>query len=258
MNVLITGGRGGIGYSLIKKIAKVGHVVYVGCKTNEEVVSLSLRLDNDKVIAFPFCLNLLDEINDNIFNDRKIDVLILNAATNYGGDILTLDMVKFKEVIDVNILGNLNLIKIYLKYLIDKNKKGKIFLTSSLIAFYPLVYLSSYSASKLYLISLFNTLKLEVKYLNVDVKLSLILPGAYNTGFNDVMIDNISNNSLKNIKMKMYLKILFALLESVNIDKLTNKIAKEIEKDNPVYIISKPEIQKIFTKIYIIIKTLGV
>lgn len=86
------------------------------------------------------------------------------------------------------------------------------------------------------------------------------MPGAYYTSFNDLMIDNKSKDKyiLKNkgINITKYQKIIFSILEKVDYDDLIKTVIKEIEKPNPKFIISRPISQKIFTKIYILIKTL--
>ena len=54
----------------------------------------------------------------------------------------------------------------------------------------PLPYLSCYTSSKAALSILCFTLKKELKQINSNISMSLIEPGAYQTGFNDVMINN--------------------------------------------------------------------
>lgn len=258
MNILITGSRSNIGYAFAKALALRGHIVYAGCKTKREKETLEEKINHEKIIMFPLVLNLLD--NDfSIIDDLDIDCLILHASIGNGGSILELSSDRFDEVVDVNIKGNFRLLQRYLRYCYYHKRRGKVFLTSSLAAFLPLPYLSTYTSSKLYLYNLVSTLRLELLYQGLDLSVSLILPGAYYTGFNDLMIDNKSKDEyiLKNkaLTISKYQKIMFSLLENVDYRDLVKEVVREIEKDKPKFIISRPLNQKIFTKIYILIKT---
>ena len=258
MNILITGARSNIGYSLAKALAKRGHIVYAGCKTKEEVKSLEEKINLEKIIMFPIVLDLVKD-NSKLINSLNIDCLILQASIGNGGSVLEISNKRFNEVIDVNIKGNFRLIQTYLRYCYYHKKSGKVFLTSSLAAFLPLPYLSTYTASKNYLVNFANTLRLELLYQDLDVRISLILPGAYHTGFNDLMIENkeLDNYLIKEKAMKMskYQKILFRLIEKFDYNDLVREVVKEIEKDKPKFIVSRPLNQKIFIKLYILIKT---
>ena len=258
MNILITGARSNIGYNLAKTLSLRGHIVYAGCKTLKEKVTLEEKLNYEKIIMFPIVLNLLDSDVD--IDKLDIDCLILHASIGNGGSILELSNERFNEVIDVNIKGNFRLLQKYLRYCYYHKRRGKVFITSSMAVFYPLPYLSTYTSSKLYLYQLANTLRLELLYQGLDISISLIMPGAYYTGFNDLMIDNKSKDEYilkdKAIVMTKYQKMLFSLLENVDYSDLVKEAVREIENDKPKFIISRPLNQKIFTKIYILIKTL--
>ena len=260
MNILITGARSNIGYNLAKVLALRGHIVYAGCKTLKEKEGLEKRINDEKIIMFPIVLNLLDRNFD--IDKFDIDCLILQASVSNGGSILEISTERFKEVIDVNIMGNFKLLQSFLRYCYYQHKQGKIFLTSSLGALYPLPYLSAYSTSKMALITLINTLKWELLYQKLNVSVSLILPGAYHTGFNDFMIENksLDNYLLKDkaLKMTKYQKIMFSLLEKNDYKDLIRKIVFECESNKPKYIISKPIFQRILTKLYVIIKSIVV
>ncbi|HIT37993.1 MAG TPA: SDR family NAD(P)-dependent oxidoreductase [Candidatus Onthousia faecipullorum] len=258
MNILITGSRSNIGYSLAKHLSLRGHIVYAGCKTLKEKVALEEKISQEKIIMFPIVLNLLD--NDfSIIDNIDIDCLILHASISNGGSILEISNDRFNEVIDVNIKGNFRLLQKYLRYCYSNKRRGKVFITSSIASFYPLPYLSTYTSSKLYLYNMASTLRLELLYQNLDVSISLIIPGAYYTGFNNLMIDNKSMDEYiikdKALTMTKYQKIMFCLLESTDYSDLVKESVKEIEKSNPKFIISRPFSQKLLTKIYILIKT---
>ena len=59
---------------------------------------------------------------------------------------------------------------------------------SSLIGLMPLKFLGVYSATKASIIHLTTTLKEELKLLDTNIKVVLIEPGMYHTGFNQVML----------------------------------------------------------------------
>ena len=257
MNILITGSRSNIGYSLGKALALRGHIVYAGCKTLKEKVTLEEKLNYEKIIMFPIVLNLLDSDFD--IDKLDINCLILHASIGNGGSILELSNERFNEVIDVNIKGNFRLLQKYLRYCYYHKRRGKVFITSSMAVFYPLPYLSTYTSSKLFLYHMASTLRLELLYQGLDVSISLIMPGAYYTGFNDLMIDNKSKDEYilkdKALTISKYQKIMFSIIENVDYMDLVREVVKEIEKPNPKFIISRPLSQKIFTKLYILIKT---
>ena len=258
MNILITGSRSNIGYSLGKALALRGHIVYAGCKTLLEKETLEEKIKTDKIIMFPIVLNLLDNDFSTIDN-LDIDCLILHASIGNGGSILEISNERFNEVIDVNIKGNFRLLQKYLRYCNDNKRRGKVFITSSLAAFLPLPYLSTYTSSKLYLYQIASTLRLELLYQNIDVSISLIMPGAYYTGFNDLMIDNKSIDEYilkdKALSMTKYQKIMFGLLESARYSDLAKAVVREVEKEKSKFIISRPRGERLLTKIYILIKT---
>ena len=175
MNILITGARSNIGYNIAKNLSLKGHIVYAGCKTIKEKEMLENRIKDEKVIMFPIVLNLLDN-NFNFINNFSLDAIILHASIGNGGSLIELSEKRFNEVIDVNIKGNFKLLQEYLHYCYYNNKKGKVFITSSLAAYYTIPYLGSYTASKAYLINIAKTLRLELLYQKIDISVSLIIP----------------------------------------------------------------------------------
>ena len=61
---------------------------------------------------------------------------------------------------------------------------------SSLSGIMPLKFTGSYSSTKASLINIAQTLKKELKELNKNIKIKLIEPGMYKTGFNQLMIED--------------------------------------------------------------------
>lgn len=254
MNILITGARSGIASKLINKIKNEDYKIYVTVKNQTQLKRVKEIYKNNKNII---CLKL-DILNDKDIEKVKnidIDILYLNAAIGYGGAVCEININKLKENFDVNVFNNFKLIQIVLKKMI-RNDKGKIIIIGSLAGIIPINFLGSYCATKSSIIMLTRCLNNELKLINSNIKIVLILPGMYHTGFNQVMLENKYNdlecgyfkNELELIRKKE--NLLFNLLESKTYDSIVNKIYIAIKKEKPNFIYSAPYYQFILAKIY--------
>ena len=110
MKILITGGISGLGYGVAKELALKGHIVYLGVRTLKEEEYLNEKLKREKLRMFPVVLDLT---TDNYTIPNDIDILYLNASIGKGGSILELNSNYLTDTFNVNILGNIKLIKKY-------------------------------------------------------------------------------------------------------------------------------------------------
>ncbi|MBE6149913.1 MAG: SDR family NAD(P)-dependent oxidoreductase [Firmicutes bacterium] len=258
MNILITGARSGIAYKVIEKLKNTNYNIYVTVENNEQLKRVKEIYKNYKNITC-LRLNILNEIDINKISYLEIDILISNAAIGNGGSIAEININKLKENFNVNVFGNFKLIQIVLKNMI-KNNKGRIIIMSSLAGYIPINFLGSYCATKASINMLTRCLKNELKIINDNIKIVLILPGMYHTGFNQVMLEN-KYNDLKDGYFKEELElirakenILFNLFELKSYDSIVNKIYKAIIDENPKFIYTAPIYQYIFSKIYQLLK----
>lgn len=120
----------------------------------------------------------------------------------------------------------------------------------------PMKFLGVYSATKASIISL-ASLKKELELLDVDISISLIEPGAYNTGFNQVMLENKYSWMEKKSYFKDYIpsireeeKRKFALLEKKDLSPIVNKIVDAVISDHPKFIIRESFFQTLGVKLY--------
>lgn len=254
MNVLITGGCSGIGVEVGKRLSLYGHKIYLGIHTKSQVKRAIERLKEYKNIK---CIKLDVTKNQDInqLKDFKIDVLFCNAAVGYSGSILEIPFQNIKKSYEVNVFSTIKIMQLVAKQMIENNS-GRIIVMSSLLGEVPLKFFGVYSSTKASLISLAISIKKELKLINKNIKVCLIEPGAYYTGFNQIMIENkfswmkqksyFNNlNKLREKELKM-----FNLIEKKRLNTIVWKIEDAILSNNPKFIYSAPFFQVLFLKIY--------
>lgn len=252
--ILITGAAGGIAKQVIDKI-KNDYFIYLTVHTNKQLKRIRKKYHNYPNIHC-FKLDIMSKKDLRKIKHLNIDILINNAAIGNGGSILEIDMNKVRENFEVNVFSNFELTQIVLKKMIKKGN-GKIIFISSLAGIMPIDFLGVYSATKASINKLAYTLHNELKYLNKNIKIVIIQPGMYKTGFNQVMLNNkyswMQDKSFFKDKIECIMNsenMFFNLLEKRKLDSVANKIVKVIKKKNPKLVYRVPILQAIFSKIH--------
>lgn len=251
--ILITGAASGLAKNLIEKIKNDDYFIFVSVRTNSQLEIVKEKYKHNKNIK---CLKL-DITNQNDIKkveNLDIDILINNAAIGEGGSLLTIPVSRLEENFNTNVFSTIKLTQVILKKMLQKDY-GKIINIASLAGVMPISFLGSYSATKASIIKLSITLKKELKFLTNNIKVILIEPGFYYTGFNQVMLDNKYNDyqsyfdsCIELLKAKE--NLMLRLLEHKNLNSITDKIIHAIEKDNPRFIYRAPFFQSVGSKIY--------
>lgn len=247
--ILITGARSGIASKVINKL-KDRYYIYVTVHTTKELERVKEIYKNDKNIEC-FKLDVINPKDREKLKEIDIDILVNNAAISYGGSLIDIDINKVKEIYEVNVFSMLEILKIVLPNMIKKNS-GKIINMASLAGIYPPSFIGSYASSKASIIKITEVLKKELKLIS-NIKVSLIEPGFYYTGFNQVMFDNKNiDKYFKEIKDKINERQLFItnFIEKKNLNSIVNKIIECIESPNSKFIYRAPFSQVVLTKIY--------
>ena len=254
--ILITGSRSGIAKHLIDRIKDKDYYIYATTHTELEAERLK-EIYKEYINIECFKLDITDKKDRNKIDKLKIDILFCNAAISNGGSLTEIDISKVKENYEVNVFSNLELIQKYIKNII--NDKGKIIIMSSLAGIIPLNFIGSYSSTKASLIKIAETLKNELKIINKNIKICLIEPGIYLTGFNSYMFMNKYDNKDTYFKNELELihakeNLILNLLGQNDFNPIVNKIEKAIESDNPKFIYRAPLSQVIGAKLYSLFK----
>lgn len=173
-SVLITGGAGGLGVAMSKKlIAENCKVAITDIEKNKKNPALFYRCDIRKK-------RQIDHLYTWVIKNIGVpDVLILNAGVGIKEKLTEGDPEKWQKVMDVNLMGALRCLRAFVPQMLEK-KKGHIIFISSVSANQPHTYGGIYSASKTALDVIADTLRMEtLSFLHVTT----ISPGATDTGF---------------------------------------------------------------------------
>lgn len=236
MNVLITGSANGLGYQTAKYFANNNHFVY-SC----DIVKPK---DETNIKGFLLDVTNIDQINDikeKLKNDNiKLDIIINFAGIYDIGSFLEKDLNKIKSIIDVNLLGPINVNQILFELLAEKGKI--IIVTSELAPLDPLPFNGLYNVSKTALDSYAQSLRQELNLLGK--KVITIRPGAFNTNLSRGSLvatkKLVEETKLYNKQSNKFLKLVQTFMgKPKNPKKLAKFVYKISNKKRPRYIYTK-------------------
>lgn len=186
MKALITGASSGIGKNMAYVLANKGIDLILVARNKDELLKIKA---NVKVNVEVIELDLLKE--KNVFKlyemckDRNIDILINNAGFGLFGLFTETDLARELEMIDLNIKAYHILTKLFLKDFVEKDN-GYILNVASSAGFMAGPRLSTYYATKNYVLKLTMAINEELRQSGSNVVVSALCPGPVNTNFNKV------------------------------------------------------------------------
>lgn len=196
MKALITGASSGIGKDMARYLSHLGYdlILVARRKTNLENLKKELKTDI-KIIPLDLANEDNLEILYNEVKEEDIDILINNAGFGLFGTFDKTDIDTEFKMIDVNIKAVHYLTK---KFLIDFKKKnrGYILNVASSAGFMAGPKLSTYYASKNYVLRLTEAIYQELKVEKKNVHISCLCPGPVDTEFNKVAHGEFHTSSL--------------------------------------------------------------
>ena len=175
---IITGSSQGIGKAIAIAFAKKGAKVVLNGRNIEKLTKAKLELFElgYEVLAvqgdvgkYEECENLIEQTIEKF---GQVDILINNAGIAMEGSIESTSPEVFEKVFHTNILGVLFPTKAALSYL--KKSKGSVVFTGSIAGYMGLPNYSAYSASKMSLTALVQSLKIELAGTGVHVGINYV------------------------------------------------------------------------------------
>ncbi len=188
---LITGASSGIGAELSRQLAPMCERLIIVARRENRLESLAKEISE----RLPMCqvfvekLDLADEKAriefSNKIKARSLvpDLLVNNAGLGDHGEIATADWERLRRVVEVNVLSLLHLTHLFLPEMISA-RRGLVVNISSIASLIPLPEIGVYAATKAFVTSFSEALRIELAGKGVEV--TAICPGPIRTEFGEV------------------------------------------------------------------------
>jgi short-subunit dehydrogenase len=175
---IVTGSSKGIGKAIAIALAKKNVKVVLNSRSPENLENAAeeLRSSGFDILAVQGDVGIYNEceklIEQTIKKYGNIDILVNNAGLAMEGTIANTSPEVFEKVFHTNILGVLFPTKAALPYL--KQSQGSVVFTGSIAGFMGLPDYSAYSASKMSLTALVQSLKIELAGTGIHVGINYV------------------------------------------------------------------------------------
>ena len=187
MKALITGASSGIGRDMARYLAQKGWDLILVARREDRIKELQKELSGVNVRCITTdvgraedCFALYETVKD-----EAIDMLINNAGFGLAGEFVKTDLDTELNMIEVNIRAVHILTKLFLRDFVARDS-GVILNVASSAGFMPGPLLSTYYATKNYVLRLSEAIYEELRRKGSKVKISVLCPGPVNTEFNQV------------------------------------------------------------------------
>ena len=195
--VILTGGTGGIGRAIAKRLVDSGAIVTISGTKKTVLDEISSELSQN---AF-FLVNDLSEsgavetlLSFAYEKMGEVDILINNAGITRDGLMLRMGDDDWLDVIAINLTAGFKLAKGCLKSMM-KNRWGRIINISSVVGFTGNPGQANYAASKAGIIGMTKSLAAEVASRNITV--NCIAPGYIKTAMTESLTEKQTSELLK-------------------------------------------------------------
>lgn len=225
MVVVITGGSSGIGLETARLFSQNKQfIVYVLNRHEvklDNVNWIKCDVSNSKDIA-----NAVSEITSK--ENNQINLLINNAGMGISGAIEYHSEEEINKIIDVNLVGLVNVTRAFLPYM---NNGSKIINISSVAGPISIPFQTMYSVTKAGVLAFSNGLRNELRPLGI--KVTSVLPGDTKTGFTSSREKSVDNGRYGKHIEKSVSKMEKDESNGVPASKVAKKIFKVSKKKNP-------------------------
>ena len=241
--VLITGATGGIGQNLAFHLGSLGYHVIATGRSVDLFISMQIRAQSkgmqmDTVpldVTDPESIAVAYKTVKYLTRERGIDVLINNAGYGLPGPLMELDIDELKKQFETNVFGMLRVTQTFGRDMMEQ-RRGKVFIISSVAGRVTLPLFGAYSASKYAVEALGDALRMELS--PFGVKVILIEPGLIKSNFRNVAYKTLDKFDVQSSHYQEALKWYKAQRDKVEFmrdkpDVVARIVGKAIESDDP-------------------------
>src|SRR5438477_6644812 len=184
---LITGASSGIGEAFARRLAARGHNLLLVSRTEENLITLCSELGRSQRIRAQFVATDLSQpdapaqlFEEAARRDLQIDFLINNAGFGSMGDFAKLDLERELNMIDLNIRSLVELTHRFLQPMRER-RSGRIINVASTAGFQAVPFMSTYAATKAFVLSFSEALWEENR--PYGIRVMALCPGVTDTNF---------------------------------------------------------------------------
>ena len=188
---LITGASSGLGEEFARELAPVAEKLVLVARRGEHLDALKTDLEarHANVRVFVYVMDLTRENQTRDFVEWlerekiRINFLVNNAGMGDRGPFATGDWTKIHDMLELNIVALTRLTHHLLPMLLEGGR-GAVLNVSSIAGLIPLPHMSVYAATKAYVNSFSDGLRMELR--DTGISVTAVLPGPVETEFGQV------------------------------------------------------------------------
>lgn len=206
MKALITGASSGIGRDMARILGEKEYELVLVARNKAELDKLAKSLsEKNKIKIETISTDLSNEENCKELHNmvKDVDVLINNAGFGDCGYFTETSLEKDLSMINTNIVAYHILTKLYLKDMVKKDS-GKILNVASIAGFMTGPLMTTYYATKNYIVRMSEAIREELKKQKSKVQISILCPGPVSTNFNKVANVNFNLKEANSMKVAKY------------------------------------------------------
>ncbi|CCH52858.1 short-chain dehydrogenase/reductase SDR [Fibrisoma limi BUZ 3] len=181
----VTGTSKGLGLTLVKRLLAAGHQV---AATTRNTAALLEALGEQPEHLLALAVDLTDDtsvkqaVAQTIQRFGRLDVVVNNAGYSLVGSLEEMTDREFRQTIDVNLFGAVNVIRAAMPHLRAQGS-GHVINISSNAGYVGFANAASYNAAKFAIVGLSEALALEAQ--PFGIKVTVVAPGQFRTNFMD-------------------------------------------------------------------------
>ena len=205
---VVTGGAQGFGFDITKRFLKSGAKVVIWDNDPKAIASAVKKIDNPNLSFNIVDVSNYEQVNKyvkEITRNSNIDILINNAGiTGPTATLWEYDIKKWKEVVEINLMGTFNCCRSIVPNMI-KNNYGRIVNVASVAGKDGNANASAYSVGKAGTIGLTKSLGKELADKNIAV--NAVTPAGAKTRILDQMTEEHVQRMLSKVPRGRFLEV---------------------------------------------------